>query len=220
MQHEKRDRSITSGDSTTTTMIPKSYLHPTLLIESLQENIPAGQTEIPVDDLRRWIRMFEQSTLKMQEEIIQPQFSNGTTSEDIQKLKFLTERYEEFIATNNHHTSKTTTTTTANNNNFSVPATTTDVWPNNDDNEDMVDAVIVPNDVRPFKDDNCMNHPMMSTNIDDDHGTIVTTSTMPIEILEPHKIDTSTTFVPTGEVQDSAAAVTTISAIDDHHLQQ
>ena len=84
-----------------------ALLHGTVLVDYLKEHIPEGQTEIPIAVLRRWNRLLQQSGSKIKDQIHErSQRTNG----ELQKLKFLVEKYEAFIAAQQGNAMTPTTT--------------------------------------------------------------------------------------------------------------
>ena len=164
------------GTSSTGTIATKKSLHPTILMEAFKEYIPEGQTEIPVDVLRQWIRLFEQSTLHLPTKINHPSVPN----DDLQTLKLLQERYEEFIATNTTHHPHSTPT--------AMMSLTEDPVTDND----MDLAHVHPKDE--------MTPPISIMNTDDETNVVTANETMTNDHPKNHPVDCDGTTVTMEDV--------------------
>ena len=167
-------------------------LHPTVLTEYFQENIPQGQTEVPSPVLRRWIRVFEKSASNLKEEINQCSY---LTNDEIKKLKFLEGRYEEFIQTNamttNHHSHRA----------MELPV-------NNNVNHD---DIVMP-DVVKENDDSL--HSMMNTENESD-GMATPTTTMTLNEIIETTTNHNNNKMETNAIDDDKVVNTSPSTDDD-----
>ena len=123
------NRGSSSGTST-------ALLHGTVLVDYLKEHIPEGQTEIPIAVLRRWNRLLEQSGSKIKDQIHE---RSQRTNDELQKLKFLEEKYEAFIGAHQGNDMTPTTTKKKNGSASNHPST-------DDHHRDILMADVVPTD--------------------------------------------------------------------------
>ena len=205
------NRGSSSGTST-------ALLHGTVLVDYLKEHIPEGQTEIPIAVLRRWNRLLEQSGSKIKDQIHE---RSQRTNDELQKLKFLEEKYEAFIGAHQGNDMTPTTTKKKNGSASNHPSTDdhhrdtlmADVVPTNDTimtETIRLDPLGQDDDVPPLVTVDVTDAPMMTTTTTDE--LIVVDESNTSNMSDP----TVVTLGPTSRhtrVRDDQAVVTSEATV-------
>jgi flagellar biosynthesis chaperone FliJ len=134
-------------------------VHRTALIELWNEKIPEGQTKPSSSTTRRWIKCIQNATSKLQD-----QLNDGSYNQEMNKLNYLKQKYEELIQSN--IVSKQTNDETSNSNTSTIAMSRID----NEQSDTQMDQVDENSDARIVADNDTSadatnkmmtNHPMI-----------------------------------------------------------
>jgi hypothetical protein len=92
-RYSNRGRQSNSGNAK---VHPHVHVHRTALIELWKEKIPEGEAKLPAPVMRRWIRCIQKSISNLQDQIN----DDGSYNNEIKKLNYLKQKYEEWIQSN------------------------------------------------------------------------------------------------------------------------